>query len=187
MWVFRVSVTMAIYTRTGDDGTTALFGGRRLSKADIQIDAYGTLDELTCTLGVFILHISDMKEAQFIENIQRDLYIIMGFLANAPTSFENQKNKSSLFEKKIDTLTEKLPPLKNFIIPGGSVASCWAHMARVSCRKAERAVILHFQKKKIMKDENSQVVLKYLNRLSDLLFTYARTFNDERESISKKS
>lgn len=178
---------MAIYTRTGDKGTTSLFGGRRLSKADIQIDAYGTLDELTCTLGVFILTINNTKEVRFVEDIQRDIYVIMGFLANAPTRFETQKNKSSLFEKKIDSLTAKLPSLKNFILPGGSVASCWAHMARVNCRKAERVIVLYFQKKKILEDENSQIVLTYLNRLSDLLFTYARAFNTEKDIISKQS
>jgi cob(I)alamin adenosyltransferase len=178
---------MAIYTRTGDKGMTSLFGGRRLSKADIQIDAYGTLDELTCTLGIFILHINDTKEAQFVEDIQKDLYVIMGFLANAPTRFEMQKKKSSLFEKKIDALTAQLPSLKNFILPGGSAASCWAHMARVSCRKVERVIILYFQKKKIIEDENVQLVLTYLNRLSDLLFTYARAFNTEKDIISKQS
>lgn len=177
---------MAIYTRTGDDGTTAIFGGKRLSKSDEQIEAYGSLDELTSTLGVLIFHMGVSGEIVFLQRIQRDLYVIMGYLANAPTDFEKLKDRSTLFEKKIDALSKKLPPLNNFIIPGGSLPSVWAHMARVSCRKAERVVIYYFQKEKTLKEENSHIIIRYLNRLSDLLFTYARFFNDKRETISKK-
>lgn len=177
---------MSIYTRTGDDGTTSLFGGKRITKSDHQIEAYGSLDELTSTIGVLLGSIENSDEIPFIEDIQQDLYIIMGFLANAPTDLKKQERKIVLFENKIDVLTEKIPPLKNFILPRGSLVSCWAHMARVSCRKAERATILYFQGKKIMEDENPQIVLKYLNRLSDILFTYARTFNKEKDIISKK-
>lgn len=178
---------MAIYTRMGDDGTTGLFGGKRLSKADIRIDAYGCLDELTSILGVFIGTIKDKREISFLEDIQKDLYVIMGVLAAAPSDLKKQKNKIELFEKKIDSLTEKLPPLKDFIIPGGSPTSCWAHMARVGCRKAERVVVHFFEREKNITDKNSQIILQYLNRLSDLLFTYARTFNNKKETISKKS
>ncbi len=177
---------MAIYTRTGDTGTTSLFGGQRLSKADTQIEAYGSLDELTTILGMLIVHISDGEEARFVEDIQRDLYVVMGFLANAPTKLESQEGKIVQFENKIDSLTNKLPHLKNFILPGGSLASCWAHMARVHCRRAERIIIRHFLEKKVMENKDAQVVLKYLNRLSDLLFTYARVFNKDKDSISKK-
>ena len=177
---------MPIYTRTGDTGTTGLFGGERLSKADARIKAYGSLDELTSTLGVFVAHISDGEEARFIEDIQRDLYVIMGFLAKAPTELAIQKGKIELFEHKIDELTGKLPELKNFIIPGGSIASCWAHMARVSCRKSERTMIHYFQKENLMENSDSQIILKFLNRLSDLLFTYARAFNKDKDVISKK-
>lgn len=177
---------MKIYTKTGDDGSTALFGGKRLSKADIQIEAYGSLDELTSTLGVLISHVSDGSEARFIEDIQRDLYVIMGYLANAPTNLNKQKKKITEFEKKIDSLTTQLPSLTNFIIPGGSTASCWAHMARVSTRRAERIVIHYFQDADILEGSGPHIVLMYLNRLSDLLFTYARTFNKDRDIISKK-
>lgn len=177
---------MAIYTRTGDDGTTGLYGGTRVSKTCVQVEAYGALDELTTTLGIFITYISDKKEARFIEDIQRDLYVIMGFLANAPTELENQKDKVVQFENKIDALTTQLPPLTSFIIPGGSKASSWAHMARVSCRNAERVVILHLQKEKSMNNKNSKIIRTYLNRLSDLLFIYARIFNENKDILSKK-
>lgn len=177
---------MPIYTRTGDDGTTALFGGKRLSKADIQIEAYGTLDELTTVLGLFIAYIPDPTEIPFVEDIQRDLYSLMGFLANAPMKLDGQVKRIILFEKKIDSLTEKLPPLTNFILPKGSLPSCWAHMARVSCRKAERTIILFFKEAKKLQEPESQVIVKYINRLSDLLFTYARFFNNEKEMISKR-
>jgi cob(I)alamin adenosyltransferase len=177
---------MKIYTKTGDDGTTSLFGGKRLSKADVQIDAYGSLDELTSILGVFTTHIKQDEEITFIQDIQKDLYVMMGFLAHAPTDLTKQKEKIVLFEKKIDTLTAKLPPLTQFIIPSGSPASCWAHVSRVTARKAERAIILSFETQQITKDVSSQIVLAYINRLSDLLFTYARIFNEESELISKK-
>ncbi len=176
---------MPIYTRTGDDGTTSLYGGRRLSKADLRIEAYGSLDELTSTLGMCVAHISDGAEARFFEHIQKDLYVIMGHLANAPVNLEGLKQEVGQFEKKIDSLTSELPPLTDFIIPGGSLASSWAHMARVSCRSAERVVIHYFQHAKCTNDENSQIVMKYLNRLSDLLFTYARSFNKDKDVISK--
>jgi len=177
---------MKIYTRTGDDGTTSLYGGVRLSKACVQVEAYGSLDELSCVLGMLILQIKENEgEVHFVEDIQRDLYIIMGFLAESPTSLKKQEEKIVLFEKKIDEIAKKLPPLTNFILPGGSPASCWAHMARVNCRKAERIIISHFKKKKIINKEVT-IVFMYLNRLSDLLFTYARVFNNSKEVISKQ-
>jgi cob(I)alamin adenosyltransferase len=133
-----------------------------------------------------LTHIKNGAESHFIEDIQQDLYVIMGFLANAPTDLKKQKNNITLFEKRIDALTEKLLPLTHFIIPRGSPSSCWAHMARVNCRRAERTIIIFFEKEKRMKNEDSQIVLKYLNRLSDLLFTYARVFNNKQETISNK-
>lgn len=178
---------MSIYTRTGDDGTTSLFGGTRLSKSCVHVKAYGALDELTSTLGMLVAYLDKGKDAQFIKGIQQDLYGIMGFLANAPTDLAQQKDKIKVFEDRIDELTEKLPPLHTFIIPGGTFPSCWAHMARVSCRKAERVVITHFQKEKIMENQNSGIVLTYLNRLSDLLFTYARSFNTTKEILTQQT
>jgi len=172
---------MAIYTRTGDDGTTALYGGVRQLKSDVQIEAYGSVDELTSVLGVFASYIDDKKERSFIEDIQHDLYEIMSFLAGAPTHLSKQETKIKTLEKKIDLLSNKLPPLKNFILPSGSRVSCWAHVARTVCRRSERAIVLSFSKKQIGKKKGVDTILIYMNRLSDLLFTYARAFNKERE------
>ena len=169
---------MAIYTRTGDDGTTALYGGQHLSKADLQVEAYGSVDELTSTLGILITYIQKKEEKEFVKNVQQDLHVIMSLLARAPTSLLNQEKKIQLFEKKIDALTACLPPLTQFILPQGSLPSCWAHMARTICRRSERSIIRYFQKKQLMEKNESRMVMKYMNRLSDLLFIYARTFNE---------
>jgi len=169
---------MAIYTRTGDDGTTSLYGGRRLSKADIQVEAYGSVDELTSALGILITYIQKKEEKEFVKNIQEDLHVIMGFLAQAPTNLSSQEKKIQLFEKRVDTLTTHLSPLTHFILPQGSLPSCWAHMARAICRRAERSIICYYQKKHLVEKKESLIIIKFMNRLSDLLFTYARTFNE---------
>lgn len=188
LWVrlFRVLVTMTIYTRTGDDGTTALYGGRRLSKTDLQVGAYGSIDELTSVLGILMAYVKVKEEHEFLGGIQQDLYVIMGFLAQAPGNLLSQEKKIVLFEKKIDTLTAQLPPLTNFILPQGSPASCWSHMARVICRRSERSIISYFQEKHLMEKKGSRIILMYMNRLSDLFFTYARIFNVQNEVLPKK-
>lgn len=178
---------MAIYTRTGDDGTTALFGGRRISKADSQVDVYGSIDELTTVLGVFMMYVKEKREKDLVEHIQQDLYIIMSFLAGAPANLLRFEKKITLFEKKIDTLALHLRPLTHFILPHGSPASCWAHMARVICRRSERSLVRYFQEKKLVKKTETCLIIKYINRLSDLLFTYARYFNKGTEVILKKN
>jgi len=170
---------MTIYTRTGDDGTTALYNGRHLSKGDPQIVAYGSVDELTCALGVFAIYIQEPKEKEFIKSIQQDLYVIMSFLAQAPTNLSDQEKKVDLFEQKINIFTEQLPQLTQFILPQGSLVTCWAHMARVVCRRSERSIICYFQKSKLMNEKKSRIIMKYVNRLSDLLFTYARIYSNE--------
>ncbi len=177
---------MAIYTRTGDDGTTALYGGKRLSKADPHIEAYGSVDELTSVLGALMFYIEDGQEKAFIEDIQRDLYTIMGFLAHAPSDLSQQEKKIALFEKKIDTLSKTLDPLKTFILPNGSIASCWSHIARTVCRRSERAIVLSLKQRDKEDKKNTGTVVVYMNRLSDLLFTYARAFNKAKEVTIKK-
>lgn len=175
---------MKIYTRTGDGGTTGMFGGERVLKDSLAVESYGSIDELTCVLGVLLTLMSDKKEVLFITNIQKDLYILMGFLAHSPVSLTSCKKNVLEMEKKIDILSEKLPALHSFIIPGGSPASAWAHLARTVCRRAERMVVhLHHQGDK--KNSDLLIVIQYLNRLSDLLFTYARFFNTQNESPLK--
>ncbi|MCX6732062.1 MAG: cob(I)yrinic acid a,c-diamide adenosyltransferase [Candidatus Roizmanbacteria bacterium] len=177
---------MPIYTRGGDDGTTALYGGKRVSKDDSQVAAYGAVDELSSTLGMLMAYISSSNEFSFIEDIQHDLYLFMGYLAGAPINIDTQEEKIALFERKIDALTQELPQLTDFILPNGSISSCWAHIARVNCRKTERSLVYFFKEHVLLDKEESQIILKYINRLSDLLFTYARMFNREKEAISKK-
>jgi len=174
---------MKIYTRTGDDGTTGMFGGERVLKDSLAVEAYGSVDELTSILGVFLTVLTDTKETDFIVGIQKDLYVLMGFLAHSPTDISFLKRNILEMEKKIDILSEKLTPLHSFIIPGGSPASVWAHLARTVCRRAERMVV-HLSR------QNNQTAdlslgIKYLNRLSDLLFTYARFYNTKSEIVAK--
>lgn len=177
---------MAIYTRTGDDGTTALYGGTRKLKSDDQIEAYGSVDELTSTLGIFSTYIRNVKERSFIRSVQHDLYVIMCFLAESPTDLSQLERQIPIFEQKIDLFSEKLPPLRHFILPNGARTSCWAHTARAICRRAERTVVRFCFKHKLSTKKEVNIVLTYINRLSDLLFIYARFFNTQKEiSLTK--
>ena len=142
---------MPIYTKTGDKGTTSLFGGKRLSKADIQIEAYGTVDELTSFLGMITVKISSKKEQTFFTTIQKDLYQIMGDLAGYHSPIESLSQRITLFEQTIDTLEKKLPKLNRFILPGGTELSAWFHIVRTVCRRAERNVVALQHTKKIEK------------------------------------
>lgn len=176
---------MKIYTRTGDTGTTGLFGGERIPKDSLAVESYGSVDELTSALGVLLTIITEEDEKQFIIGIQKNLYSIMGSLANAPTDLTACKNHSTDLERKIDSLTEHLPELRSFIIPGGSPASAWSHLCRTICRRAERSTIRFYNEKNIIQEEGPFIVIQYLNRLSDLLFTYARHFNKQEELKTK--
>lgn len=176
---------MKIYTRTGDTGTTGLFGGERIPKDSLAVESYGSVDELTSALGVLLTTIIEEDEKQFIVGIQKNLYSIMGSLAHAPTDLMPCKNHTVDIEQKIDSLTKNLPELHAFIIPGGSPASAWSHLCRTICRRAERSVIRFYHEKKVVEEEKSAIVIQYLNRLSDLLFTYARHFNKQEELNTK--
>jgi len=177
---------MKIYTRSGDKGTTGLFGGRRVSKDSLAVESYGSVDELTSALGVFLTYISDKEERLFIVEIQKNLYILMGYLAQAPVSVEPCKQHVVALEKKIDCLSKELAPLHTFIIPGGSPASAWAHVVRTICRRTERSVIRLFHESNTTDKEEPSTIIQYLNRLSDLLFTYARYYNEQNELSTKK-
>ena len=182
-------MSLKIYTRTGDKGETSLFGGKRVSKASLRVDAYGTVDELNSVLGVVVSHFkkkSPVKEE--LLKIQHDLFTIGSVLATPPPS---KRDVSSLtkrideFERLIDHMTEKMPELRNFILPSGSIAGSFLHQARSVCRRAERRITELTKKETV--DDN---ILKYFNRLSDLLFTMARFINHKerkKETIWNKT
>lgn len=172
---------MPIYTRTGDSGTTSLYGGKRISKADCQIETYGSIDELTSYIGLVVVKLKNKKETDFLIEIQRDLYKIMGFLSGAKTDLFFLKNKVLIFEKTIDEVEKKLPKLNKFIIPGGNEVSALFHILRVSCRRAERIFVEYFNNNRTMKQSNN--ILIYLNRLSDLFFDLARKYGKDSEVV----
>jgi cob(I)alamin adenosyltransferase len=167
---------MPIYTRTGDKGQSSLLNGERVPKNDIRIEALGTLDELNSSIGVARAFLSDKEQALLkknLINIQEDLIKISSILALPAFQKVAGLDKRVLeFEKLIDALTQDLPPLKKFILPGGSKAGAFLHLSRAIARRAERRVFALFDKEGI--DNN---IIIYLNRLSDLLFTLARFVN----------
>ena len=171
---------MSIYTRTGDSGTTGLYGGKRISKADCQIETYGSIDELTSYIGLVTVKLKN-DDAGFLVEIQRDLYKIMGFLSGAKTELSSLGKKVTEFEKKIDLIEEKLPELNKFIIPGGNEISSLFQILRVLCRKAERRNIDFFNKRNI--GDNELLIIKYLNRLSGLFFDLARKYGKDNEVV----
>ncbi len=175
------NANMSIYTRTGDTGSTSLYGGKRISKADCQIETYGSIDELTSYIGLTVVKLKNRKEADFLIKIQKDLYQIMSFLSGAKINLSPLEIKVKVFEQKIDLIEKELPKLNKFIIPGGNEISSLFQILRVICRKAERKNIDFFNKSKI----NSQqlLIIKYLNRLSDLFFDLARKYGKNSEVV----
>lgn len=172
---------MSIYTRTGDSGTTGLYGGKRISKADCQVETYGSIDELTSYIGLLVVKLNDQTEKDFLIDIQRDLYKIMSFLSGATIDLSLLDKKVDAFEEKIDLIEKNLPKLNQFIIPGGNEVSALFQVARVICRKAERRNIDFFNKSKITPKQLT--VVKYLNRLSDLFFDLARKYGKNNEVV----
>ncbi|MEW6234955.1 MAG: cob(I)yrinic acid a,c-diamide adenosyltransferase [Candidatus Omnitrophota bacterium] len=167
-----------IYTKTGDDGYTSLLGGKRIAKDSLRIEAYGTIDELNAFIGFAISQDASKDIQPLLEAIQRHLFRIGAILAS-DNELEKEKrgllfplDHSEYLEQQIDFLSESLPPLRHFILPGGSPAACALHAARTVCRRAERrAFALH------QSEPMDKAVLIYLNRLSDLLFVMARYQN----------
>lgn len=162
---------MKIYTKTGDKGQTSLVGGTRVSKSDVKIEAYGTVDELNSSLGVIAA--SSQEYASFIKGIQHKLFNMGSTLAaEVNLDFELpsiEQEHINLLEDEIDRLTASLPKLTNFILPGGSVLSAQAHVSRCICRRAERRVVE-------LGDKDYTIHIQYLNRLSDYLFILSREF-----------
>lgn len=175
---------MPIYTRTGDKGTTSLFGGKRISKADPQVEAYGAVDELTSLIGLISSKLKAKSEKLFLLQIQKDLYQIMAFLAGSKVIVNYLGQRAKDFEDKIDDLDKKLPKLTRFILPGGSELSAWFHILRTTCRRAERSAVRFFSRKETTQQFSNMVILKYLNRLSDLFFTLARFHNKGKDALT---
>jgi len=159
---------MKIYTKTGDNGTTALFGGKRVLKSDPQVNAYGCIDELTSFLGLLIEKIILSSDKEFLTDVQKDLYTIMSLLSGGTVKNNSLEKNVIEIEKRIDEIESKLPKLTRFILPQGSEASALAHIARAVCRRAEREIVAI---------KTDLVVVKYLNRLSDFLFVLARFYS----------
>jgi len=167
---------MPIYTKFGDKGKTALFGGKIVTKSNIRVEAYGNLDELNSFLGVICSQIKDKKIKTELLQIQNDLFEIGASLAGPDNKKYQElgkklKTRVADFEKTIDVLTQKLPKLNNFILPGGRTGSLF-HLARTVARRAERRIVALSEKEKVEEE-----ILVYINRLSDLLFTFARWIN----------
>ncbi len=172
---------MPIYTKTGDRGTTSLYGGKRVSKSNLQVEAYGSVDELSSHLG-FAVSKLPKKEKIFLLEIQKDLYKIMAHLSGAKVELSYLDYKVKVFEKKIDELENKLPKLTRFILPGGNELSAWFHILRTVCRRAERKVIRYCESLEIRNWKLE--IIRYLNRLSDLFFTLARWKNMGKDFIT---
>lgn len=172
---------MAIYTRNGDYGKTSLYGGKSAFKSDRKIEAYGTIDELSSYLGVVLCQMGKHGEdMRLLTDIQKDLYLMMGYLAGAPTSLSFIDDQILRFEKDIDLMEATLPPLTHFILPQGCPASSHLHVARTICRRAERQVVA--LNEKVRQQDNP--IIRYLNRLSDLLFILARKYNTNETVIT---
>jgi cob(I)alamin adenosyltransferase len=167
-----------IYTRTGDRGETGLFDGTRVSKSDPRVDAYGEVDEASAWLGIVRAAGLDAELAQMLETIQRDLFAVGARLADPSQRIAERVTKAAVrpdaiaqLEQWIDALEAQLPPLRRFILAGGSPAGAALHVARTVCRRAERRVV------SLGDDAVEPEIVAYLNRLSDLLFVMARAAN----------
>jgi cob(I)alamin adenosyltransferase len=173
---------MKIYTKTGDTGTTGLFGGDRVPKSHYRVDAYGTVDELNAYIGMVRDHTTDGQRKALLIDIQNHLFSIGAQLAT-PT----EGGKASIpklaeedilqLENEIDRMEESLPAMKHFILPGGHVSVSFCHIARCVCRRAERLTVALDQKEPV-----DPLVIKYMNRLSDYLFVLSRKISQEVEA-----
>jgi cob(I)alamin adenosyltransferase len=171
-----------IYTRTGDEGDTSLFGGTRVKKDDPRVDAYGEIDELNAWLGVVRASHCDATLDDPLVQLQRDLFALGAQVADPGDKIAARVTKAALgdedvlrLEQLIDTLEAHLSPLRRFILPGGGAAGAALHVARTVCRRVERRMVS-------LEPPVDPVLLRYVNRLSDLLFVMARTANQRAGS-----
>ena len=174
-------MVVPVYTRTGDKGETGLFDGTRVSKSDPRVDACGEVDELSAHLGVALATGVDPDLVEMLTQLQRGLFALGARLADPGERIADRVTKIELgdadvqrLEEWIDRLDEKLPPLRRFILAGGSSAGAILHLARVVCRRLERRMVA------LGSDAVAPALLTYVNRLSDLLFVLARTVNSRQ-------
>lgn len=169
---------MKIYTKTGDKGETGLFGGARVSKASDRVDAYGEVDELNSVIGVARAHGSDARCDTLLKDVQSELFNVGAELACVPGKEAKlgvplvSEAEITPLEQMIDTLEADLPVLTNFVLPGGSAEASFLHVARTVCRRVERKTVALSLQEPVRNE-----VVRYLNRLSDLLFVMARHAN----------
>ena len=172
-----------IYTRTGDDGTTALGSGRRVAKYDLRVECYGTLDETNAAIGLARLHTRDLPVLDaMLARIQNDLFDLGADLCfpdetrDARGRLQVTATQVERLESEIDTLNSELEPLRSFVLPGGTAAASFLHLARTVSRRAERLMVALASRP----DEPvGDAALRYINRLSDFLFVAARYANDK--------
>ena len=166
-----------IYTKTGDAGETALFGGTRLPKHHLRIEAYGTVDELNAHIGVVRDSTQNTDTRAVLKTIQDRLFTLGANLASDGVYAaipDLHPEDVALLEREIDRMDEVLPPLKNFILPGGHLTVSYCHVARCVCRRAERLVVALHETDPVL-----PIILQYLNRLSDYLFALSRMLAHE--------
>lgn len=165
---------MKIYTKTGDKGTTALFGGKRVSKGDLRIETYGTIDELNSYMGLLRDQEVNLKRKNILVEIQDRLFTIGSILATEPGNTKVKipsliESDIQRLEEEIDAMESTLEPMKSFVLPGGHPSVSFGHITRTVCRRAERLVIRLDEVEKV-----DSIVIRYLNRLSDYLFVLCR-------------
>ena len=165
---------MKIYTKTGDNGQTSLVGGTRVSKTELRIEAYGTVDELNSYVGLLRDQAVNNDRKDILKEIQDRLFTIGSILASEPEQTKKRipdlhESDIELLEKEMDQMDESLEPMRFFILPGGHQSVSFGHLARTVCRRAERIVL-----RLAHESEVNELVVKYLNRLSDYLFVLCR-------------
>lgn len=173
---------MKIYTRTGDDGTTSLVGGKRVPKYHIRVEAYGSVDELISWIGLLRDHKENAKRKDLLIYLQSQLMYCAASLASDSESSVNLNNLPdseciTKLEEEIDIMESSLNPLSSFILPGGNILVSYCHIARCVCRRAERTVLKLDQTEK-----TPEIIKKFLNRLADYLYVLARKISSELDS-----
>lgn len=172
---------MKIYTKTGDAGKTGLIGGTRVSKYDIRLEAYGTVDELNSSIGFLVSFLSKEETVAFLENVQHHLFVIGSYLATDNSKVEISKDSVlpetaiESIENQIDRIQAELPELRSFVLPGGCSEAGACHIARTVARRAERRIV---ELSELYSVDNK--ILTFVNRLSDYLFVLSRQLNIEK-------